>query len=107
MNNVFTALEAETAQSSSRALAGIATYCVHFISCAFAKFNNNIAHSMHVNFTGTPLTEEDSDALYKLLQNTSVKLKASQQTIEEVQQLLHRRGLKELATHLRAKLDKG
>ena len=56
---------------------------------------------------GTPLTEEESDALHKLLQNTSVRLTASQQTIEDVQQLLREKGLKELASNLRAKLDKG
>ena len=59
------------------------------------------------NYIGTPLSEEESDALHKLLQNTSVKLTASQQTIEEVQQLLHTKGLKELATNLRAQLNKG
>ena len=53
------------------------------------------------------MTEEDSDALHKLLQNTSVRLTASQQTIEEVQQVLREKGLKELALNLRAKLDKG
>ena len=62
--------------------------------------------TMHI-YIGTPLTEEDSDALHKLLQNTSVKLTASQQTIEEVQQLLCEKGLKEFATNLRAKLNKG
>ena len=56
---------------------------------------------------GTPLTEEGFDALHKLLQNTSVRLTASQRTIDEVQQLLCEKGLKELASNLRAKLDKG
>ena len=58
-------------------------------------------------YIGTPLTEEESDALHKVLQNTSVRLTASQQTIEEVQQFLREKGLKEVATNLRAKLDKG
>ena len=58
---------------------------------------------------GTPISEEDSDALHTLLKNTTVNIPvtSSQLTLEEVQQLLHEKGLDELATNLRVKLDKG
>ena len=62
---------------------------------------------MLVIVAGTPLSEEDSDALHQLLQNTPIKLPSSPVTLERVQQLLFEKGLKELATNLRAKLDEG
>ena len=58
-------------------------------------------------FAGTPLSEEDSDALHKLLQNIEVKLPSSQLTFERAQQLLHEKGFKDLAANLRARLDEG
>ena len=57
--------------------------------------------------TGTPLSEEDSDALHKLLQDTKVKLPSGQLTLERVVQLLRDKDHKELASNLRAELNKG
>ena len=62
--------------------------------------------TLHVH-VGTPLSEEDSDALERLLQKAKVKLSPSQLTFERVQQLLLEGGHKDLATNLRAELDKG
>ena len=56
---------------------------------------------------GTPLSEEDSDALQRLVQKTKVKLPSSQLTFEKVQQLLLERGQEDLAINLRTELDKG
>ena len=56
---------------------------------------------------GTPLSEEDSDALQRLVQKTKIELPSSQLTFEKLQQLLLERGLEDLATNLRAELDKG
>ena len=57
--------------------------------------------------TGTPLSEEDSDALHKLLRVSKVSLPSGQCTFERIQQLLLEKGHKELASNLRDKLDKG
>ena len=56
---------------------------------------------------GTPLSEEDSDALQRLLQNANVKLSSSQLTFEKVQKQLTERGCDELAKNLRQELNKG
>ena len=56
---------------------------------------------------GAPLSEEEVDALQRLVQKTKMKLPSSQLTFEKVQQLLRERGLEDLATNLRAELDKG
>ena len=56
---------------------------------------------------GTPLSEEDVDALQRLVQKNKVKLPSGLLTFEKVQQLLLERGLEDLATNLRAELDKG
>ena len=47
------------------------------------------------------------DALQKVLQSAKVKVAAAKLTLEEAQQLLIEKGLDEIATNLRAKLDKG
>ena len=57
--------------------------------------------------SGDFLNEKEHDALQKLLQNKSFKLPPGQLTFEKVQQLLHKNGLAELATNLRAKLSEG
>lgn len=56
---------------------------------------------------GVPLSEEDLDALHKLLESNRVKIKADNLTLEKVQQILLKKGLKEFAMNLREKLDKG
>ena len=57
--------------------------------------------------TGTPLSEEDSDALHRLLIKAKVKLAYGKLTFEKVQQQLISNGLNELATNLRQELNKG
>ncbi len=59
-----------------------------------------------VVFTGTPLTEEDSDALKKLLLDKNIAL-TDERTYEAVVHHLHELGQGELAANLRANLDKG
>ena len=60
-----------------------------------------------LTLSGTSLSEDDMDALQKVLQNAKVKLASAKLTLEKAQQLLIEKGLEELATNLRAKLDKG
>ena len=55
----------------------------------------------------TPLSEEDSDALQRLLLKAKVKLARGRISFEKVQQQLISKGLNELATNLREELDKG
>ena len=55
----------------------------------------------------TSLSEDDMDALQKVLQSANVKLAFAKLTLEKAQQLLIEKGLEELAANLRAKLDKG
>ena len=59
-----------------------------------------------VVFAGTPLTEEDSDALEKLLLDNKIK-RFGKRTYEAVERHLRELGHKELADNLRANLDKG
>ncbi len=59
-----------------------------------------------VVFAGTPLTEEDSDALEKLLIDNNITL-TGERTYEKVVQHLHELGHEELAANLRPNLDKG
>ena len=66
------------------------------------QYNNYFAFD-----SDTPLSKEDVDALDKLLQNTNIELASSSLTLEMVQQLLLGKGLENLATNLRAKLDEG
>ena len=56
---------------------------------------------------GTPLCEEELDALHRLLPKSIVSLPSWKLTFEGVQLLLLETGLVELATNLRARLDKG
>ena len=60
-----------------------------------------------LTLSGTSLSEDDMDALHKVLQNAKVKLASAKLTLEKAQQLLIEKGLEELAANLRAKLDKG
>ena len=60
-----------------------------------------------LTLSGTSLSEDDMDALHKVLQNAKVKLASAKLTLEKAQQLLNEKGLEELAANLRAKLDKG
>ena len=47
------------------------------------------------------------DAFQKVLQNAKIKLASAKLTLEKAQQLLIEKGFEELATNLRAKLNKG
>ena len=62
-----------------------------------------------VVFSGTPLTEEDSDALEKLLIDNNIKGfgLTGERTYEKVSHHLHQLGHEELAANLRPNLDKG
>ncbi len=57
-------------------------------------------------FAGTPLTEEDSDALEKLLLDNKISWNGDR-TYETVVRHLHELGYGELAANLRGNLDKG
>ena len=59
-----------------------------------------------VVYAGTPLTEEDSDALEKLLLDNKISL-TGERTYETVEHYLRELGHEKLATNLRANLDKG
>ena len=59
-----------------------------------------------VVFAGTPLTEEDSDALEKLLLDNKISL-TGDRTYEAVVHHLRELGQGKLAANLRANLDKG
>ena len=59
-----------------------------------------------VVFAGTPLTEEDSDALEKLLLDNKISL-TGDRTYEAVVHHLRELGHGKLAANLRANLDKG
>ena len=60
-------------------------------------------------FAGTPLTEEDSDALKKLLIDNNINGFAltGEKTYEKVAHHLHELGHEELAANLRPNLNKG
>ncbi len=60
-------------------------------------------------FAGTPLTEEDSDALEKLLLDNKIKGFAltGERTYQTVVHHLYELGHEELASNLRSNLDKG
>ena len=60
-------------------------------------------------FAGTPLTEEDSDALEKLLLDNKIKRFSltDEMTYETVVYQLRELGHGEIAANLRANLDKG
>ncbi len=60
-------------------------------------------------FAGTPLTEEDSDALEKLLIDNNIKgfVLPGERTYEKVVRNLNELGHEELAANLRPNLDKG
>ncbi len=62
-----------------------------------------------VVFAGTPLTEEDSDALEKLLLDNKIKRFSltGEMTYETVVYQLRELGHGKLATNLRLNLDKG
>ena len=81
-----------------------ATLYVYMYRCVHVLLNSPMFLSM---FAGTPLSEKDSDALHKLLQDAKVKLPSSQLTFDKAQQLLHEKGHNDLATNLRARLDEG
>ena len=59
-----------------------------------------------VVFAGTPFTEEDSDALEKLLLDNNISL-TGDRTYKTVVHHLRELGHAELADNLRANLDKG
>ncbi len=60
-------------------------------------------------FAGTPLTEEDSDALEKLLLDKKIKefTLTGERTYEAVERHLRELEHRELAANLRGNLDKG
>ncbi len=62
-----------------------------------------------VVFAGTPLTEENSDALEKMLLDNKIKGFAltGERTYKAVERHLQELGHRELAANLRANLDKG
>ena len=60
-----------------------------------------------LTLSGTLLSEDDMDALQKVLQNAKIKLASAKLTLEKAKQLLIEKGLDEIAANLRAKLDKG
>ena len=69
---------------------------------------------MHVStslvvFSGTPLTEEDSDALEKLLIDNKIEVPPALRLLrfEQIQQLLRDKGHGDLAANLRTQLDEG
>ncbi len=63
---------------------------------------------MHACSAGTPLTEEDSDALEKLLIDKKIKgFFLNERTYETVVHHLRELGHEELAANLRPNLDKG
>ncbi len=69
---------------------------------------------MHVStllvvFSGPPLTEEDSDALEKLLVDNKIKVPPALRLLrfEQIQQLLRDEGHRDLAANLRTQLDEG
>ena len=57
-------------------------------------------------FAGTPLTDEDSDALEKLLLDKNIAL-TGERTYETIERHLHELGHEELSHNLRTNLDKG
>ncbi len=57
-------------------------------------------------FAGTPLTEEDSDALEKLLIDNNINVLRLLR-FEQIQQLLRDEGHRDLAANLRTQLDEG
>ncbi len=59
-----------------------------------------------VVFAGTPLTEEDSGALEKLLLDNMISL-SGERTYETIERHLHELGHEELSHNLRTNLDKG
>ena len=75
--------------------------------CVCVGTCSNIGQCYSFMYAGTPLSEEDSDALHKLLQGAKVKLPPSQLTFEKAQQLLREKGHNDLAVNLRARLDEG
>ncbi len=60
-------------------------------------------------FAGTPLTEEDSDALEKLLIDNKINVPPALRLLrfEQIQQLLRDEGHRDLAANLRTQLDEG
>ncbi len=60
-------------------------------------------------FAGTPLTEDDCDALEKLLIDNNIELPPGlgQLSFKRLQRLLHDTGHRILAANLRTKLDTG
>ena len=72
-----------------------------------ASSKNLTANKFFIMYAATHLSEEDSDALQKLLQTASISLSSRYITIEKVQQLLFEKGHKDLAINLRARLDEG
>ncbi len=75
--------------------------------CIYFMFLNYCQLCQHlVVFVGTPLTEEDSDALEKLLLDNKISL-TGERTYEAVERHLRELGHEELAANLRANLDKG
>ena len=70
--------------------------CCHYDNCL-------------VVFAGTPLTEEDSDALEKLLIDNNINVPPALRLLrfEQIQQLLRDEGHRDLAANLRTQLDEG
>ncbi len=62
-----------------------------------------------VVFAGTPLTDEDSDALEKLLIDNKINVPPALRLLrfEQIQQLLRDEGHRDLAANLRTQLDEG
>ncbi len=60
-------------------------------------------------FAGTPLTEEDSDALEKLLIDNKINVPPALRLLRfaQIQQLLRDEGHRDLAANLRTQLDEG
>ena len=76
--------------------------CIHLVFFLLLS----AVSTLLVVFAGTPLTEEDSDALEKLLLDNKISL-TGERTYETVVHHLRELGHMELAANLRENLDKG
>ena len=78
--------------------------CIYFMFLNYCQLCQ--LSTLLVVFAGTPLTEEDSDALEKLLLDNNISL-TGDRTYKTVVHHLRELGHAELADNLRANLDKG
>ncbi len=80
-----------------------------FQQCAKLRIVCNYCLTSLVVFAGTSLTEEDSDALEKLLIDNKITVPPALRLLrfEQIQQLLRDKGHGDLAANLRTQLDEG